>query len=121
MRRVIDTGADRRKEAGLRIVLGVGVAILVPVLLMAPSRHGLRPGHDTAVQPVSQASEQAAFCTQEYRPVCGQVTRPDGAVLWRTFPNACFARQAGATAVSRAPCSERVMGGGRQVNWNPRP
>ena len=121
MHRVIDTGAKGQKGSGLRFVLGLGLAVLVPVLLMAPSRHAARAPGSAVTTPVSHESERAAFCTQDYRPVCGQVTRPDGAVLWRTFPNACFARQAGATVVSRAPCNERVIDGRRQVNWNPRP
>ena len=49
----------------------------------------------------------AAFCTQEYAPVCAEAKGQR-----QTFSNACFARAAGARIVHRGACGRKVEGKG---------
>ncbi len=51
-----------------------------------------RPGNPGRPQP-------GGICTREYRPVCGQNGR-----RLQTFPNACEARNAGASVISSGEC-----------------
>ena len=45
--------------------------------------------------------EAQIVCTEQYAPVCGRIDN-----VTRTFPNACYARAAGAEIVAVGPCGD---------------
>ena len=55
----------------------------------------------TQIPPRDPAPRRPSVCTEQYAPVCG---RHDGRTA--TYPNACFARAAGATVVADGPCAD---------------
>ena len=40
-------------------------------------------------------------CTEQYAPVCGRLNN-----VMKTYPNACYARAAGAEVVAQGPCGD---------------
>jgi hypothetical protein len=55
------------------------------------------------VQPVQGAQEprRPTVCTEQYAPVCGRLND-----VLKTYPNACYARAAGAEVVAQGPCGD---------------
>jgi hypothetical protein len=51
--------------------------------------------------PEQQPQQQAAICTKEYRPVCGEI-----AGKRETYSNACMARAVKATILRRGACRD---------------
>jgi Kazal-type serine protease inhibitor domain len=48
---------------------------------------------------IASSAADAAMCTEQYAPVCGQIGR-----ITKTYSNTCFARADGAKVIAKGPC-----------------
>jgi hypothetical protein len=53
----------------------------------------------------NDAMRRRIVCTEQYAPVCGRLGK-----LVRTYPNACFARTAGAELIAQGACADTSSG-----------
>jgi hypothetical protein len=55
--------------------------------------------------PVSPVARPPEVCTEQYKPVCGEIKG-----VTKVYSNACFGRAAGAKIVSEPPCPDGKVG-----------
>lgn len=73
----------------------------LPLLLAAAAANA----QDPPAAPVSPAARRPEVCTEQYKPVCGEIKG-----VAKVYSNACFARAAGAKVISEPPCLDGKVG-----------
>jgi Kazal-type serine protease inhibitor-like protein len=77
-------------------------AVLVASTLLSPTTSASDAPRTIGTK-VTQSLPEArrpTICTEQYAPVCGRVGN-----VTKTYSNACFARAAGAVAITDGPCA----------------
>lgn len=87
-------------RAAMLIALAVAAAPLA-----APALHAHSPADivTTQLAPNEPDTRRPSVCTEQYAPVCGRLNN-----LVKTYPNACYARAAGAEVIAQGPCDGRM-------------
>lgn len=77
------------------------LALLVASVLLSSATSASDAPRMTGIKVTSALPEarRPTVCTEQYAPVCGRIGN-----LAKTYSNSCFARAAGAAAITEGPC-----------------